>query len=202
MGKFKINISKLVFYIAISLVIIAISLILPKIINILKLKFSSNTGFYLYSAVLQANAAIISIIGVFSIFKIQSYKSSVDILKNSLMADKGMHSHPRTIVKFDNFSLDKKRSKIGSKPFNGYIEPQLQDWISKEENIKKILYHVKNPIILLLIGILLPAVLIVLNTKISECNINFIAQVYYYYIIFEIIILFSVIKSIFVIIKS
>ena len=37
--------------------------------------FSENTGLYFFSALLQANAAILAIVGVFMIFRLQSYQS-------------------------------------------------------------------------------------------------------------------------------
>jgi hypothetical protein len=72
--------------------------------------FSESTGFYLYSSLLQANAAILSILGVFTIFRVQSIQAAIDIIKNAWIMPRGFY-HPNidVMTEFDNIRLGKKR---------------------------------------------------------------------------------------------
>jgi hypothetical protein len=47
--------------------------------------FSEYTGLYFYSSLIQANAAILSLLGVFIVFRIQLNKSSIENLKNFVL---------------------------------------------------------------------------------------------------------------------
>jgi hypothetical protein len=114
---------------------------------------SESTFYYLFSSLLQANAAILSIVGVFIIFRIQNIQSSIDIIKQSLMADQGRFIWPSTVLQFENQSLEqKKTSQIITNPNLLY---QKDKWIEKEELIYKIRRDFKLPLIYLAIGIII-----------------------------------------------
>ncbi len=72
--------------------------------------FSESTGFYSYSSLLQANAAILSILGIFTIFRVQSFQSAIETIKNSFILSRDGFS-PFIGSKYNYFSC-----------FNNFIE--------------------------------------------------------------------------------
>jgi hypothetical protein len=148
------NYFKLPLIIAIILIILSY-LFLWKIIYFFPNFFSENSTFYFYSTILQANAAIFSIVGVFYIFKIQSLQSSLDIIKTGLMNDQGRNSWPQEIMQWDRLNLAEKERKITDGTANKHILASLIFWTETErkiENFKKVIVF---PSVLLAFGILL-----------------------------------------------
>lgn len=158
--------------------------------------FSENSSFYFLSSLLQANASILSISGVFFIFRIQSLQSSIDIIKSSLMSDRGNISWPGDIVKFDNLLLNDKESYLKSEQKNKYILQSLIDWTSKEKLIHNIKKEIIIPTILIGTGIIVESICLF-----SANYVHVYFNLVEYYILFvnlllELAIVFFVIKSI------
>ena len=74
--------------------------------------YSPSTSLYFFSALLQANAAIFSIYGVFVIFKLQSIKSSIDSFITALMQDRGRSIHTVEVIDFDGMNIDEKKNHV------------------------------------------------------------------------------------------
>ncbi len=51
----------------------------------MEIVFTENTSLYFYSALLQANAAIIALVGLYTIFHLQNVNSTIEIIKSSLV---------------------------------------------------------------------------------------------------------------------
>lgn len=159
--------------------------------------FSENSSFYFLSSLLQANASILSIAGVFFIFRIQSLQSSIDIIKNILMSDRGHSSWPAEIVKFDNLSLNEKESHLRSGNANEFILSSLQDWTSKERSMYSIKKEIKIPAIIIGLGIIIEAVCLFLANYFHTHHNIIEYYIMYINLLLEVFIILTVIKSIF-----
>jgi len=72
--------------------------------------FTNSTGLYFYSALLQANAALVAIIGLYTIFRIQSINSIIESIKSSLIAEGS--SFRKEVTKFDTMNLNDKKKRV------------------------------------------------------------------------------------------
>ena len=161
--------------------------------------FSDNTALYFYSALLQANAAILSIVGVFVIFKVQSLKSSIDIVKSALMNYKSFVTQPM-VINFANVSIEEKR-KIASGA-DGYIKPQYDDWIQKEIELSTTKSLIKVPTILLVVAIMLEALGLTTATFFHLCYPKIEFLLLCSNLIYEAFVLIFVVKGVFKIVSS
>jgi hypothetical protein len=170
--------------------------------------FSESTGFYLYSSLLQANAAILSILGVFTIFRIQSIQSAIDTIKNSLVISNPNH-YPSTeeMDEFDVYTTQEKMAKAkegyGSHQGGSYhdstkknINHRYVNWASKEDKIDKIKNSLLFPSILLAISIIAFAIFIILSKWIHCQGETVELFTFGFIVIFEIVVVFKVIKYI------
>jgi hypothetical protein len=160
--------------------------------------FSESTGFYLYSSLLQANAAILSILGVFTIFRIQSIQSVIDIIKSSLILTVRPGQYPETSAmdRFDNMSLDEKKEEI-NQSYGGNQNNRYENWCKKELQIQKIGNSKKLPSYLLAISMIILSVLLIFSKWIHTVGILFKILCYLMVIVFESIILINILKYIF-----
>lgn len=158
--------------------------------------FSDNTGLYFYSALLQANAAILSIVGVFYIFRIQSNQNSIDSLKSPLLADQGKFSWPKTIMDFESLSIKKRKIEIEERKHPEQILPQLTRWTNLEEQIITIKSSIAFPTCLLSLGIIFYAVGILSANKVHKFVDNSEFQILYGSFLFELFTIYIVVKAI------
>ena len=185
-------------YIAIFLIIIlAVSstFIIVKYINTNKF-FSDNTGLYFFSAILQANAAILSIVGVFIIFRIQSYQSPIDIIRNSFLIEFKKWTNPDWILDFDNSSLEGKKEKFKNAKYDKDTMPRLSEWIKNEEKILKTKSSIILPSLLLSSGAILSIIGLLLINHLHCSFENYEFHILYLFSIFEITTIVSVVKTI------
>ncbi len=166
------------------------------LINYLNLRISEQSGHYLYSALLQANAAILSIIGVFAVFKIQTIQSIIDTLKGSRLTDMGLSSTPTGIINFDNMSLKQKGEYISTANISPMIKGVYESWLEKEMEKNNIVNIVKKPIILLGISIFIYAILIILIDTIYTLGIANVLKTHILMLYLEFIILVELIRKI------
>jgi len=163
--------------------------------------FSDNSSFYFFSSLLQANAAILSIVGVFFIFRIQSLQSAVDIVKSNLMSDRGHSSWPQEIMAWDNLPIEEKESQLKNDKANKYIQPALNYWTTKERHVHNLKKGIIIPSILLGVGIVLEALSLFSANYLH--NYHLVLEYYLSYInlLLELLIVFVVVKSIIEILK-
>lgn len=120
--------------------------------------FTESTSLYIYSSFLQANAAIIAILGLFIIYRIQSLQSSIDVIKSDIMRDRGTYSHPKTVLDFDSASIDDKGKKFTALQKDHYYLLHYKIWL---ENLKSITNHktlITIPTLFLTTAIIIDAV--------------------------------------------
>lgn len=110
--------------------------------------FSEFTGFYFHSSLLQAQAAIFSIVGIFIVFKIQIIKSSIENCKQMLIA---LKVYPSTITEFELMD-EKQRNDNYIKAGKGSIQITFKRWDNYDKDIVLIRNNVIWPIICLIIG--------------------------------------------------
>lgn len=112
--------------------------------------FSPNTGFYFYSSLLQAQAAIFSIVGVFIVFKLQTIKSAIENYKHMLLA---LKVYPSVITDFE-FADEATRKEKYIRLGKGSEQITYLQWNESETKVKNIKDQIKTPIILLSIGMI------------------------------------------------
>ena len=121
--------------------------------------FSANTGLYLFSALLQANAAIFAIVGVFGIFRIQSLQSKIEFFKQGLIQPKGRSNRTEMlsedIIKFDNFNLKDKTNYIEDSKTDDIFKPLLRSWLNTETIIINFKSIIVSSMIYIGIGIII-----------------------------------------------
>jgi len=135
--------------------------------------FSENTGLYLFSALLQANAAIIAIVGVFGIFKIQNLQSKIEYIKQGLLHPEGFTRMtgmtPIAINEFDNSTLQKKEEILKeSSKHNPQWSDLLKSWINTEKVILSFKPIITKSTIYLGLGIIINALCLILSNVIHS----------------------------------
>jgi hypothetical protein len=133
-------------YIVITGLLVAFFPIIVSICNF----FSDTSSLYFYSSHLQANAAILSIFGLFIIFKIQSLESSIETIKTCLTSMD--HALANNVLSFYDMTLSQKCSYIDDYPEKerGRFK-YLKKWYEIELLISQIKRSSRNPALLLLL---------------------------------------------------
>lgn len=193
--KIKLYALKHIRYV-IGILIISSYFFLNAVIDDIPNYFSENSSFYFYSSILQANAAIFSIVGVFYIFRIQSLQASIDIIKSGLMNDQGRSSWPQEIIDWDNLSLKEKEGKINNGTANKHILKSLVTWTKKERAVDSFKQVIRFPSVLLAIGILLESLSLFSASYIHNQYQALEYYVAYTNLMFEFIIVIYVVKTI------
>ncbi|MDA3861042.1 MAG: hypothetical protein PF445_07425 [Melioribacteraceae bacterium] len=130
--------------------------------------FSENTSLYLYSSLLQANAAIIAIVGLFVIFKIQQMSSSIDVIKSSIMLDNGRRSTPEEVENFDRGTVQEKVNLLEvRRNGRGSYLPLYESWLEKLKYIGRLKKKIVVPTIALTTMIILNTVALVLASHLN-----------------------------------
>jgi len=113
--------------------------------------FTEYSAYYFFSSWLQADAALISIVAIFIIFKLQTYNSKIDGIKTALF-NMSKSVGPSEVTQFDGFSPEKKLKYINKKLESPYSVNEgriFESWKLTEEKIVKIKQQMKWPIIFL-----------------------------------------------------
>jgi hypothetical protein len=117
--------------------------------------YSKSSSLYFFSALLQSNAAIISLFGVFIVFRLQSLQTSLDLLKNTLMQDGGKMIQPNTVFRFDKMNLNEKEERVNTESKDSPLRFSLQAWLDQEREIDNVKRSIKNPAISITITIIM-----------------------------------------------
>jgi hypothetical protein len=108
--------------------------------------FSDSSSLYFFSALLQANAAILSLLAIFVIFRIQALSASIDTRKFVLGSDLGVHVAASDINSFERMSLQQKKEYIERKQGKGIaILPHFEAWISYQQQIDDLKHSIITP---------------------------------------------------------
>ena len=126
--------------------------------------FTENTGYYFYSSLLQANAAIISIFGVFFIYKVQSLQSSISEIFNSICSINSIAMDYAR--KFKLMNLDQKKDKMKDYNNENTGSKFYRQWYENEVSLVKIKEKIVKPSILLTTAIILQSIFLLLSNDI------------------------------------
>ncbi|MDP8201494.1 MAG: hypothetical protein P9M11_05075 [Candidatus Tenebribacter burtonii] len=161
--------------------------------------FYEYTSIYLFSALLQANAAILAIVGVFGIFRIQSIQTKIDSMKNWVTSTKTGFD-PDNMDDFDKKTPEEQKNQISNiheSPLNKILT-----------NILKYNYEISliKPIIissskLLGFGIIIDAIGIICSKTIHNCSSIFELLILVLVLLFHIYLTLTTIKRIRIIIS-
>jgi len=134
--------------------------------------FTENTGYYFFSSLLQANAAIFSIFGVFFIYRLQTLNSSISEIFNSLIMTAGSSIGREEAQKFKNLTLeDKEKNLIKYKDSNHVWSHEFINWYNYEKKIEIIKPLIKKPTIILITLIIFQAAFVLLSSDIHSIGL-------------------------------
>lgn len=154
--------------------------------------FSVNTGFYFFSALLQANASILAITGVYAIFKIQASQGIIEVIWK--LINRGF-SEAADIYKLDRLLNDPviNEKEIESIVGKYGLETFWGKWYEVALSIYYLKQSIKLPLILLCLGILLNMVGIIFSNYLhlsgvwTECSFVFGVAIFEIYIIYKVV---------------
>ena len=158
--------------------------------------FHETSSLYFFSALLQSNAAIFSIVGVFIVFKLQSMQTPIDLLKNSLMQDRGRIIQPITVSRFDKKSLKEKDDYVNFMKDDQQLKYYLQNWVDQENKIDRVKSAIKSPAITITIVIILNILGLIFSNYIHSKNIYLELFILSIFVIIQIELLLLLVKSI------
>lgn len=124
-------------------------------------RISELTGLYFFSALLQADAAILGILGVFIIFRFQTIQNHIQQLRTLLLdritpeGTRGAQVHYLSdIIFFERVTLKEKELFVKDRNFGDNHRLFVQ-WYNQEKEKVKIKNLIRLPVILLGIGLVL-----------------------------------------------
>jgi len=158
--------------------------------------FHETSSLYFFSALLQSNAAIFSIVGVFIVFKLQSMQTPIDLLKNSLMQDRGRIIQPITVSRFDKKSLKEKDDYVNFMKDDQQLKYYLQNWVDQENKIDRVKSAIKSPAITITIVMILNILGLIFSNYIHSKNIYLELFILSIFVIIQIELLLLLVKSI------
>jgi len=156
--------------------------------------FSDYSAFYFFSALLQANAAIFAIVGIFCIFKIQSIELYINTIKQrllELLQDDSFIQFERLDLNGKMKNLEKYKSELSKS--GKYL---LDERVNLEKKIQCLLFSVKSPLIVLIIGILINGIGLFLANYIHNLGTVFEFKILLIDLIIEIFLILVVISNI------
>lgn len=162
--------------------------------------FNESTSLYIYSALFQANAAILSIIGVFIIFRLQSLQSHIDTLKNFILTTyEDKHKMTRFFLfeqgdlkmKYQMIeSMDKLPEYQGKNDGQSFrVENPFELWFYKERELLQTKNMIKLPIRLLLIALIINGLSLLFATNLHTYHRTFEVDLAYMNILYEFFVL-------------
>ena len=167
------------------------------------IEFSDSTGLYFYSALLQANAAILSIMGVFYIFRIQLLKSEIESIKNyvlGLILDN--LAAKKFYFDFDIGDIDTKHKILEQIKKKGLLDisapfGKFPIWMEKEIIILKVIKSIKSPTIIIATTILCNTVGLIFASQVHKLPYPNESICFALTLFLQIVVLIFVLKSIF-----
>lgn len=165
-------------------------------------KLSENSFLYLYSSFIQANAAILAIVGFYVIFRIQSLQSTVDVIKSDLMRDHGQFSHPTTVLKFDRSSLDEKEVKLKTMKESDYYYLHYVSWLENVKIILRLKNYIQYPTLFLTLTMILDAICLLFATNLYQYHFIFSCMLAYIVVLIHIVMWLYVSTSIIAVINK
>ena len=132
--------------------------------------FSDSSSLYLYSALLQANAAIIALIGVFFIYKFQALQNDIDSIRSFMLKEDGMRGQYIRYHLFYKLNLYLKKKKLIEQKSDLFFD-NYNEWFIKELQVAQLKLKLKSPILFLAYVLISNAILLFFSTYLHN---NFI----------------------------
>ena len=165
--------------------------------------FTDSTSLYIYGSLLQANAAVFAILGLFIIYKIQSVQSSIDIIKSDLMRSQSLESHPQIITDFDNASIEKKKEECEKfKKNNSFYYAYFKTWLDNSESISNLKIRITYPTIFLTTAIIIDGICLLFCSNLHKYHPTEEICIAYFTMFIHIIIWIYICKNVISVIKQ
>ncbi|MDP8323375.1 MAG: hypothetical protein RAO94_13605 [Candidatus Stygibacter australis] len=158
--------------------------------------FHETSSLYFFSALLQSNAAIFAIVGVFIVFRLQSLQSSLDMLKNTLMQNRGKTITLCSVIEFDKLNIKEKEKKINFVDEVTTIDFLLQTWVEKEKKINMIKNSIGFPTGAIIVVLIFNIFGLVFSNFIHDKSVYLELSIQSAFIIIQIYIFLLLVKSI------
>lgn len=158
--------------------------------------YNNSTSLYFFSALLQANAALFSIYGVFVIFKLQGLKSTIDAYMIAFLQNKGMSINSEEVLDFEVMNIEDKRKHIEKISKDNTRKKYLEAWLKKENKIEATKKGIKNIIGCIAIIIILNAMGLISAFTINKLGVRIEFTVHTVFLISEIMLLKTLVGSI------
>ena len=187
----------------ICLILFALIILLENNFLLVYNSYSAGIGLYFYSSLLQANAALISIVAIFFIFRIQSLQSTVEGYYNALIASSVNNLERKFYHSFRSHTLEEKIIDVEKGNFNEEVHKEIM--LSCIDNIKRIKctkYAIIYPVIFLTVAIIINIIGLLLTNYLNSFGSALEIKIFLLVLVLEIYCLFSLIKGIYKSIKS
>jgi len=136
----------------------------------MEIYFSESTGLYFYSALLQANAAIIAVIGIYIIFQIQGAQSTITSLRSFFMV--GNPNIRSMGLEFDSKTLSQKKIEVRDNDTNTPEKLALLKWYLNEKRARDLKRKIITPTILFLIALSTDCICLFFSSTIHSVYID------------------------------
>ena len=186
------------FFLFVIISVIVLLMIFTK--NEFVFSFSENTGLYLFSSLIQSNAAIISIFGVFFIFRLQSLLSSISEIYESLLNTNSAVANGAR--EFRHLSIEEKKAKVDNYKKENDIILEYKKWYKYEKSVIGIKNLIKKPSIIIITLISLQILFLILSNDIHKLGFQYELICFILVTIFQIYVLILLGKTIFIMIKE
>lgn len=127
--------------------------------------FSDSTSLYIYSSFLQANSAIIAFLGIFIVYKMQSHKASIDIVKSALYNFCNNIGDAQTIINFESIKSNDKRACFSAMDKKEPSHKFYETWVHHIDRIKSLKSEITLPTIGMLIGITFSSIMLFVSSN-------------------------------------
>jgi len=128
--------------------------------------FSESSSLYFFSAILQANAALLALVGIFLIFRLQYFQSIIDGVRNKLINTTSKLNLLNTIINFEEKQIEER---IGTRTGDDLIDYLLNVWNLQEMEIRFLKSNIMMPVFLIFIGIIICVLGLVVSSKVHNC---------------------------------
>ena len=156
--------------------------------------FSENTGLYFYSAFIQANAAIFSIVGVFFVFRFQSIKSSIS--ENRNLFNNAGEEVKKFAQSFEELSNEGKEIEVKRMQGNYALTNAYRKWLQLEKELTSVKSKIIKPLIFIVILLMIESLFLLLSNGIHKLGFADESLLFGFILIFQSYVLSTVIYSI------
>ncbi len=128
--------------------------------------FTDSTSLYIYSAFLQANAAIIAVLGVFIVYKIQIHSSVIDIIITRLYHISQLR--PNLVTNFELMNNKNKHDDFTSKNESDKTYLFYKSWLKHDDEIIRIKNLIILPLFVSVLLMSLDTIFLITSSNIHE----------------------------------